>query len=198
MIIPENEAVRRGIVAKSMLNDLKRNTDVQLHFIYQLAAKAPDGIAVECGVHRGGSLVCWAGARAERGPIFAVDNWRSPVLEKFKANIAQAGLNITTYTEDTWRAASHFENGSIAFLFHDAAHGYEWGFLKDLAHWPEKVMAGGIFAIHDYGVWKQSVCVKHFVDAWATWTWWEYLGNVNGLIAFRRPSVEHKPGYLPG
>lgn len=188
MIIPENEAVKRGVQGKSMLHDLKRNTDIQLHFIYQLAAKAPDGPAVECGVYRGGSLVCWAGARAERGPIFAVDSWRGASLGKFEATIASAGLtNVTVYSEETWQAASHFESESVAFLFHDAAHAYEYGFLKDLAHWPEKIMPGGIFAIHDYGVWKPNVCIKHFVDAWATWTWWEYLGNKNGLVAFRRP-----------
>jgi hypothetical protein len=74
----------------------------------------------------------------------------------------------------------------LAFCFIDADHSID-GFPKDILPWAAKMMPGGIIVFHDYDVWKPSVVVKRYVDAWQSMVNWELLGQERSCIAFRRP-----------
>ena len=189
-MIDRATAVDRGIKAKSQLYDVARKDDTQLGWLYDLATMAPDGIAVECGVRLGGSLVCWAAAREGRGKVVAVDDWSclnpwSTGKQVFLANLTRYGIRAQCLPVKSWVAPALI-TGQVAFCFIDADHG-ENGIPKDMRVWPDKIMPGGILALHDYNVWKPGVVVKREVDAWQVKAQWEYLGIVGAAIAFRRP-----------
>jgi len=178
------EAMERGRVCNAHIYDLGRAdvADWQLAWIWCLAQVAPDGPAIECGVAHGGSLACWAAAREGRGPIYAVDlKFRAGCRERW----AEYGYRIESLTMASWDAPAQIP-GEAAFCFLDAEHG-EAGFPKDIAVWPDKIMPGGVLAMHDYDVWKPGVVVKEYVDRWQAGARWEYLGQIGALIAFRRP-----------
>ena len=175
-----DEAVQRGIAAKAMIYDVARVDDTQLYWVYDLAAMAPDGIAVECGVHYGGSLLCWAEAREGRGEIVAVDSKFRP---GFHMHLERYGFHPRLLQVLSWDAPAAIGE-QVAFVFLDACHSEP--FAQDIAAWPDAIVPGGILAIHDYGTWKSPV-VKREVDAWQAVAQWEYLGIVGALIAFRRP-----------
>lgn len=174
------DAVRRGMAAQSMLYDVRREDSTQLAWLYELATMAPDGIAVECGVHRGGSLICWAAAREGRGEIVAVDY---KFREGFHRHLAEVGLSPRLIEAMSWEAPGLI-GAPVAFCFIDADHGEP--FCRDIAVWPGAIAPGGILAFHDYNTWKSPV-VKREVDRWHQTTDWEFMGLVGALIAFRRP-----------
>lgn len=180
-MIDREDAVARGIACLSMLYDLGKRDATQLYWVYDLAAMAPDGIAVECGVHYGGSLICWAAAREGRGEIIAVDSKVSP---GFQMHLDWYGLAPTILQVNSWDAPVLIGR-PVAFCFLDAQHGEP--FCQDIAAWPDAITPGGILAIHDYAVWKPNVVVKRDVDRWQAAAHWEHLGTVGALIAFRRP-----------
>lgn len=179
-----DEAIARGLQAGTMLD-----AD-QLGWLYDLADAAPDGLAVEVGCRRGGSVVCWSDVRQDRGPIVAVDNWfgnqRSDVRVRCLANFERYGVQARLIEMDSWNAPITLTE-PVAFCFIDADHGFR-GFPRDLASWPEVIMPGGVIAFHDYGVWKPTVVVKACVDAWQAEVTWEDLGIVGSAKAFRRPA----------
>ena len=186
------QAIQRGIDLGAMLfHSGYRDDDHQLAWLWCLAALAPDGIAVECGVYKGGSLVVWADARKGRGPIVAVDNWQGygPELrEAFQANVD--GIEVELLEMASWEAAGLL--GEVAFCFIDAGHD-EDRFPHDLRAWPDRIKPGGILAFHDYGTFpvdigNPNVVVKEYVDEWQAKAQWVPLGRIGSLIAFRRPT----------
>ena len=182
----KTKAILDGIEAESMLYDSVRIDDTQLHFIYDLAQQAPDGIGVEVGAYRGGSIVCWGQARKGRGQIIAVDNRKTQGYKKALIDkLAGYGLDIELLEVDSWDAPALIDK-QVAFCFIDAGHKYE-KISRDVAVWPDKIMPGGIICFHDYGVWKPTVAVKRVVDKWQVHDPWTYLGIVGALIAFRKP-----------
>lgn len=169
----------------------------QLDWLYWLARQAPDGPAVEVGVWKGGSIVCWGRARKERGPLHAVDNFYAHLEERpgadkvratFKRNAKASGLDITLWEQMGHEAAANFEDVSVAFCFIDADHGEE-GITKDLPAWVPKIKPGGVLVCHDYATWK-CPAVERTVDEWHAAEKWERLGLVGSAIAFRRPVTE--------
>lgn len=175
-----DEAVQRGIDAKSMLYDLGKRDATQLHWLYDLAAMAPDGIAVECGVKYGGSLLCWAAARQGRGEIIAVDSKFRP---GFFMHLDRYDFRPRLLEVLSWDAPALIGE-PVAFCFIDACHGED--FVHDIATWPDAIMPGGIICFHDYKAWKSPVIARE-VDAWHAAAGWECLGIVGAAIAFRRP-----------
>jgi hypothetical protein len=176
----------RGKTCNAMIYDLGRPdvADWQPVWLWCLAQVAPDGVAVECGVAHGGSMATWVAAREGRGQVIAVDTKsRAGTKERLNAY----GYAIQYLECASWDAPGRIA-GQVAFCFIDACHD-ETGISRDIAVWPDKIMPGGVLAFHDYDVWKPTVAVKQYVDAWqakAHWQW-QYMGCIGALIAFRRP-----------
>jgi hypothetical protein len=158
----------------------------ELAFLYDLALNAPDGIGVECGVARGGSLLCWAGARASRGPILAVDNQILDVWTVARDNLARWGPDIVYLVGNSWElGAMLVQQQHVAFSFIDACH-KEAGVGRDVEVWPRATKAAGVIVFHDYAGAKKYD-VTRCVDRWQATARWEYLGQVGITIGFRRP-----------
>lgn len=186
------EAVARSFAVKQTMLIGRRGDcppDVsQLEWLFDLAAVAPDGVAVEVGVHYGGSLACWAGAREGKGRLVAVDNWSlrgRKVRRGFLHYMAMFDLQVELVEVESWDAPALIEE-AIAFCFIDSDHS-DLGIGKDVPVWTDAMMPRGIIAFHDYGVSNPMVAVKACVDMWHSRVAWERLGVVGSTIAFRRP-----------
>ena len=79
----------------------------------------------------------------------------------FKDNIKAAKVDgmITIHEGDSAESAADFKDGTLDFVFIDAAHDYD-SVVKDVAAWWPKLKPTGIFAGHDYP-WHE---VKKAVD----------------------------------
>ena len=79
----------------------------------------------------------------------------------FEDNIKAAKVDgmITIHEGDSAESAADFEDGTLDFVFIDAAHNYD-SVIKDVAAWWPKLKPTGIFAGHDYP-WHE---VKKAVD----------------------------------
>ncbi len=163
--------------------------ECELEWLYDLAVIAPDGVSIEVGPFRGKSLVCWACARLGRGAIWATDiKLRSELTDNMILFTCDFHQPIGWVRGNSWE--THTEvTGPLAFCFIDADHGID-GFPKDILPWAAKMMPGGIIVFHDYGVWKPTVVVQRYVDAWQSMVNWELLGQERSSIAFRRSDPE--------
>ena len=160
--------------------------ECELEWLYDLALIAPDGVSIEVGPFRGRSLVCWACARIGRGDIGATDIKLRPELwENVQAFLEDYDTAISITQGNSWDIAG-WADRTLAFCFIDADHGID-GFPKDILPWAAKMQPGGIIVFHDYGVWKPTVVVQRYVDAWQSMVNWELLGQERSSIAFRRP-----------
>ena len=177
-MIPREEAVRRGMACLGRGHMLPE----ELAWLWDLAAKAPNGPAVEIGVLCGRSIVAWSGARYERGPV-----WASDIVDRgeLRLNLAALPYRVEVAIAPSWEAAAMVPDG-LAFCFIDADHGID-GIPKDILPWTAKIRPGGIVVFHDYGVWKPTVVVKRYVDLWQKFAKWEELGAVRSAQAYRRP-----------
>ena len=186
-MIDRATAVENGIACKSMLYDVTRKEASQLGYLYELAEQAPDGLAIEIGVKRGGSLVCWGLARRGRGRIIGIDTWENiALMQNVEMNLAKYKVEAELIRMDSG-AAAQLISEPVAFCFIDADHG-EGGITKDILIWPQMIMPGGILVFHDFHVWKPGVVVEREVNAWQEKVQWECLGLVSSTIAFRRPA----------
>lgn len=178
------EAVQRAKDCKAQLYNLKSNCPddargAELVYLYQLAAQAPAGLAVEVGIREAGSLVCWAAAREGRGTLAGVDVRE---LATVRPNLARYGLEVDLLFGGSQKAAEDLPD-ALAFCFIDADHGLP--VYDDICAWVPKIMVNGIIAFHDYGTHKGVV--KDAVDAWADIAAnFLYLGRVGSTVAFKR------------
>ncbi len=163
--------------------------ECELEWLYDLAEMAPGGASVEVGPFRGKSLVCWACARIGRGEIWTTDiKLRPELIENMRLFNTEFAAAIWYSGGSSWEAVDNAPT-PLAFCFIDADHGID-GFPKDILPWAAKMQPGGIIVFHDYGVWKPTVVVKRYVDAWQSMVNWELLGQERSAIAFRRPEKE--------
>jgi hypothetical protein len=88
------------------------------------------------------------------------------VLHVFKDNIEAAGVAnmIQIHQGDSAESASDFADGTLDFVFIDAAHDYD-SVVKDLAAWYHKLKPGGIWAGHDYPHHEVEKAVGEHADA---------------------------------
>ncbi len=183
-MIGKDEAVARQLVFGKGYN-----TPEERAFLYDLATKAPDGVAVELGVLFGGTFIAWTPAREGRGEIVAVDNWINGVNaipnveEGFKKNLAHFGIVARVITSNSWDARNLI-GYQIAFCFVDANH--MEGVAKDIAVYAPRIVPGGIIAFHDYYI-SKPIKVRSSVDEWARQAHWNFIGKEGSIVAFQRP-----------
>ncbi len=175
----KREAVRRGqsIFGQAMM---KRE---ELAFLYDMAALAPDGLAIEIGTFNGSAAMTWATARLDRGPIVVVDNVERPILLE---NIRHSRYPIEVKITDSTKLVPP----EMAFCFIDCDH-TKSGIPYDIKIYPPQIMPGGIIVFHDFdkkeGGKGKGYVVYREVKAWHKKHGWECLGKAWRTIAFRRP-----------
>jgi len=168
---------RSGEGIMRRLNDgIKVSTDVDgwcdyRDFYSYVAQAIPEGAQiVEIGSWQGQSIIhlcqrlqdlgktatvncvdTWKGEQNQPSHLQVVDEHGGSILGKFTENIEAAKVAgmIKVTVGDSAESASRFEDGSMDFIFIDAAHDYD-SVVKDLAAWWPKLKEGGIFAGHDY------------------------------------------------
>lgn len=180
---------RQEAMTRPLIEGWSYTDDEERGFLYDLAASAPDGKALEVGVLFGASFVSWAPAREGRGEVIVVDNWSNhpngyqDIEGGFRKNIAHYGLKPTILTGLSWEVAS-LVGESLAFVYIDGDH--LAGVAKDIAAYCPLLMSGGIVAFHDYTVSKKTRVIEA-VDAWVQAEQWPEIGRLHRMIAFRKP-----------
>ena len=74
------------------------------------------------------------------------------------------GLNIEIIRKNSIDGLSHFDDGSLDFVFIDGDHTFNYA-APDIIYWSEKVRQGGVVIVHDYYAW-QGAGVREAVDAY--------------------------------
>jgi len=98
------------------------------------------------------------------GKILCVDLWgNKPIYEECQQRLNKPNFEMIRMPSLT--AASMITDGILDFVYIDANHFYEH-VKADIAAWYPKVRSGGIFAGHDYCVFK-DIEVIPAVDEWA-------------------------------
>ena len=131
-------------------------------FYRQIAEWIPDGGRwVEVGVYAGKSFsfaVVECLNRGKKIDFVAVDifpcEWiyignKPPVRQMFDKTMETLAGHYRVEAGASVDVARRFENGSVDFVFIDAAHDYE-SVIDDVTAWLQKVRPGGIIAGHDY------------------------------------------------
>lgn len=124
-----------------------------------VAALPLHAIAVEVGCWHGRSLIFLAQAAREankRLRIYGVENGagidgETLPIDTLRANLARCGVDrdVRLMAMESVEAAETFADGSLHFVFIDAAHDYH-NVRTDLQAWWPKLCAGGLLAGHDY------------------------------------------------
>ena len=133
---------------------------------HQVRTAPPAAKFVEIGSWKGRSAYCMSEEIERSGKkieLCCVDTWQGSeehdqekavlegsLYEEFLTNIKPFRDRIETVRKPSVAAAEHFENGSLDFVFIDAAHDYE-NVLADIHAWRPKVKPGGVLGGHDYG-----------------------------------------------
>lgn len=131
---------------------------------------AKDGdIFVEVGSWKGRSAAFMAVEIANSGKqidFYCVDHWQGSnerahhndpdviagsLFDTFKANTKPVEHIIKPIQASSLDAAATFDNGSLAFVYLDAAHDYE-SVKNDIRAWLPKIRAGGTLAGDDFSL----------------------------------------------
>jgi hypothetical protein len=130
-----------------------------------LNARGLVGAGVEIGVKAGAFsayiLGDWKGAR-----LISIDHWvgeHERHFETTKKRLSRFGMRSEIWRLASEPAAELVEDGSLDFVYIDAAHDRE-SVSRDLAAWFPKVRPGGIIAGHDYIPDRGNCGVKTAVD----------------------------------
>jgi hypothetical protein len=129
---------------------------------------APKAHFVEVGVWKGRSASFLATEIINSGKIISldlVDTWNgseehTPLQEDlygiFMKNINPVISYVNIKRMESLSAAATYEDGTLDFVFIDAAHDYE-NVKADITAWLPKVKPGGYLAGHDYPSWEGVV-----------------------------------------
>lgn len=104
----------------------------------------------------------WVGHPSDTGLARQIEEL-GDIYKIFHDNMEKAGVidKLNILRGDSAASAKLFENGSIDFVYIDAAHDYA-SVKKDVLAWLPKMKAGGILAGHDYG--NHNTQVKEAVN----------------------------------
>jgi predicted O-methyltransferase YrrM len=132
---------------------------------HQVRRVGPRARFVEIGSWKGRSAVCMASAIRRSGKrieLTCVDTWRGSdehqdmrvvrddrLYHEFLRNTAPLREYIRPLRLPSVAAAAEFADGSLDFVFIDAAHDYE-SVTADIRAWAPKVKPDGVLAGHDY------------------------------------------------
>lgn len=95
------------------------------------------------------SIDHWSGSAEEKDHRADVDFIQSRLFEVFQNNIKPVQDYVKIIRSDSSRAAQHFQDGEVDFLYLDANHTFD-GVTADLEHWWPKVSIGGVIAGDDW------------------------------------------------
>jgi predicted O-methyltransferase YrrM len=133
--------------------------DFERLYLSVLCQLPTDATVVEVGCWLGRSVIFLAQAAQQAGKrvrIYAVDNARGIAgqrlcLDDLHKNLESCGVaaDVKLLVMDSADAADLFPDGSVDFVFIDAAHDYH-NVRTDLQTWWPKVRPGGLLAGHDY------------------------------------------------
>jgi hypothetical protein len=174
--------IRAGVRVSTEVEGFCDYRDFYAHVAHTLK---PDAVAVEIGSWMGQSAVYFCQRLQDFGKrdvvLHCVDTFKGEdnqpvhyatvaaqggnIRHVFEDNIieAQVADMIRIHEGDSAQSAEDFADGSLDFVFIDAAHDYA-SVVKDLAAWFPKLKPDGIFAGHDYP-WHE---VKRAVDEHAS------------------------------
>ena len=79
---------------------------------------------------------------------FPIQKWHDQDFDIVRSKFAR-NEKVKIIREDSMKAANQFTDGSLDFVYIDAAHDYD-SVKKDVLAWMPKVKKGGIIAGHDY------------------------------------------------
>lgn len=177
-------------------------TEPEQRLLLDLAAQVPEnGLIVEIGGEFGmsASLFCYAApASAE---IITIDLFPGDLLEKHRANLAEAGFEgRSTQVATDSRSYKLAKKTKIDLLFVDGDHTYA-GVKADIERFTPHITVGGHAAFHDslppgspappedhpnYAVARAHYEVMLAIDEWFDPTRWEALPQVGTIRAFKR------------
>lgn len=158
-------------------------------FYERVAQALADGARIaEVGVYKGKSALYLAERLEQMGKrvtFYLVDHFQGSaehditpeqLWAEFRANIEPMKDAFSVMRTDSVTAANALPNGSLDFVFIDAAHDYD-SVKADIAAWLPKVRKGGFLAGHDY----HHAPLRRAVDeAFASVT--EYEGTCWGIV----------------
>lgn len=154
-----------------------------LGFLYDMAALAPDGRAVEIGAMDGSATMCWAAARQGHGRMTAIEISEDCWVE-LQGNIEHYNYAVEVYRGDSARYGQGMDP-DLAFLFIDGDHSRS-GVERDISNYLPLVKPGGIVVFHDYLEGKHEG-VRTAVNAWQALAKWPIVGKCQSAVAFQRP-----------
>jgi hypothetical protein len=109
-------------------------------------------------------------ASGKRIRFSVIDVFDGNLLETFRSNLANAGLNdwVEIY-QGRSQDAEHYPPlaGPFEFVWVDGSHALH-DVYDDMSVWYPKVRQGGVFAGHDYQDWQFSPQVRTAVDRWTS------------------------------
>lgn len=155
-------------------------------------------LGVEVGVERGrySKVLC---IRHPKMKLYGVDAWETYLgyrdhvtqdrLDNFylETKARMKPYNFEAIRDFSVKAARRFEDGSLDFVFIDAAHDYR-SVKEDIAAWAPKVRKDGIVAGHDYMAGEHTGMDKLVTDygvKQAVNEWWQ-KNNIEYLFILRK------------
>jgi len=189
MIVPSAE-IKRALAIAHQIPGLYRQSEAA--FLYRLARRRGNLVELGCWMGRTTAIMLqaaaiWGAELTTVDAFTAMPNQRKRATpERWRANLKDIGLippNLLAMT--TNEAAEVYSNEQIiSLLFIDANHTREQ-VSRDLANWTPRIKIGGVVALHDMFYSSITGVCLAVVNWWST-ARWEYIGQRDYTIAFRR------------
>ena len=172
-----------------ILNKYKLDKDQPRHVLYRsrwgslsvLFKELGFNLGAEIGVETGRFSKCLCTVNPNL-KLYSIDVWGESANKTYdKAKKRLAPFNCQIVIDWSMNAVRRFAEGSLDFVFIDAAHDYD-SVKEDIEYWSTKVRKGGIVSGHDYnnGLHGQPRGVKRAVNEWVR------KNNIQPLFIFKK------------